>query len=43
MGSLYERCTFLSYEAVHAIAREKHLSYMSDTIIAEYEEHADEG
>lgn len=42
-GPLYEKCTFLSYDAVHTIARQKFLSYMSDTILDEYEEHAEEG
>src|ERR1035438_10235588 len=41
-GPLYEKCTFLSYDAVQSIAGEKFLSHMSDTILDEYEEHADE-
>ena len=41
-GPLYEKCTFLSYDSVHAIAQQKFLSHMSDTILDEYEEHADE-
>jgi len=41
-GPLYEKCTFLSYDAVKSIAEEKHLSHMSDTIIDEYEEHAED-
>ncbi|MCH9051193.1 MAG: EVE domain-containing protein [Proteobacteria bacterium] len=40
-GPLYEKCTYLSYEAIQSIASEKHLSHMSDTIIEEYEEHAE--
>jgi hypothetical protein len=27
-GPLYEKCTFLSYDAVRSISREKHLSIM---------------
>jgi hypothetical protein len=42
-GPLYEKCTFLSYDAVLSIAHEKHLNHMSDTILDEYEEHAEEG
>jgi hypothetical protein len=42
-GPLYEKCTFLSYDAVHAIAEQKFLSHMSDTILDEYEEYALEG
>ena len=41
-GPLYEKCTFISYDSVHAIAQQKFLSHMSDTILDEYEEHADE-
>jgi hypothetical protein len=42
-GPLYEKCTFLSYAAVQSIAQEKFLNHMSDTILDEYEEHAEEG
>ena len=37
-GPLYEKCTFLSYDAVEAIAGIKHLSHTNDTILDEYEE-----
>lgn len=37
-GPLYEQCSFLSYESVDLLAETQHLSHMSDTIIAEYEE-----
>ena len=37
-GPLYEQCSFLSYESVDLLAMTQHLSHMSDTIIAEYEE-----
>ena len=42
-GPLYEKCTFLSYDAVHDIAQQQFLSHMSDTILDEYEEYAEEG
>jgi len=35
---LYERCTYLSYEAVEAMAGMRHLRHMSDSILEEYEE-----
>ena len=41
-GPLYEKCTYLSYDAIQSISDERHLSHMSDTIIEEYEEHADD-
>ena len=37
-GSLYEQCSFLSYDSIDSLAETPHLSYMKDTIIAEYEE-----
>lgn len=41
-GPLYEYCTYLSYEAVTAIAGTPHLSHMNDSILEEYVEHADD-
>jgi hypothetical protein len=41
-GPLYEKCTFLSYESVSAVAQERFLNHMSDTVLDEYEERADE-
>ena len=41
-GPLYDKCTFLSYDAVREITRQKFLSHMSDTILDEYEERAEE-
>ena len=41
-GPLYEKCTFLSYDAVRAIADIKFLAHMSDTILDEYEEGAED-
>jgi hypothetical protein len=40
-GPLYEKCTFLSYDAVQTIAEQKFLAHMSDTILDEYEEGAE--
>ena len=40
-GPLYEQCSFLSYESIHALGGTQHLAYMSDKIIAEYEESAE--
>lgn len=41
-GPLYETCTFVSYEAVEALFSTPHLAHMSDTIIEEYEEFAED-
>jgi hypothetical protein len=41
-GPLYGKCTFLSYEAIESLAAAKHLAHMSDSIIEEYEEFAEE-
>ena len=41
-GPLYEQCSFLSYDSVSSLAKTPHLSYMRDTIIAEYEEFAED-
>jgi hypothetical protein len=41
-GPLYKMCTFLSYDSIHAISKEKFLGHMSDSILDEYEEHADQ-
>ena len=41
-GPLYEKCTYLPYSAIQSIAEQKHLTHLSDTIIEEYEEHADD-
>lgn len=40
-GPLYEKCTFLPYEAINSLADIRHLSHMSDSIIEEYEEFAE--
>ena len=40
-GPLYEQCSFLSYDSIALLAETQHISHMSDTIIAEYEESAE--
>ncbi len=40
-GPLYEQCSFLSYESIDSLAETQHLSHMSDSILAEYEESAE--
>ena len=40
-GPLYDQCSFLSYDSIDLLAATQHLSHMSDTIIAEYEESAE--
>lgn len=39
-GPLYEHCSYVSYESVDEIARMKFLTHMSDSIVEEYEEYA---
>jgi hypothetical protein len=39
---LSKSCTFLSYDAVHELAALPHLGHLSDSILSEYEEIADE-
>ncbi len=41
-GPLYEKCAFLSCDAVQTIADIEFLPYMTDIIFDEYEEGADE-
>lgn len=41
-GPLYEKCTYLSYDAVRTIADIEFLAHMSDTILDEYEESAED-
>ena len=41
-GPLYEKCTYLSYEAVRSLAEVEHLRHVKDGIIEEYEELAEE-
>ena len=37
-GPLYDQCSFLSYDSIDNLAATQYLTYMSDAIIAEYEE-----
>ena len=41
-GPLYENCSYLPYEAIREISEMKFLGHMSDSIIEEYEEFAQE-
>lgn len=38
---LSERCTFLSYDSIEEIAKLKHLSHLSDSVLDEYAEEAE--
>lgn len=40
-GPLSDSCTYLSYESVRELARAKHLSHLSDSVLDEYAEEAD--
>jgi hypothetical protein len=39
-GPLYEHCSYLSYSDIQEISEMKYLSHMSDSVVAEYEEFA---
>lgn len=41
-GPLYDSCTYLSYSALEKVSSLKHLSHMSDGVLDEYDEHANE-
>jgi hypothetical protein len=41
-GPLSESCTYLSYESVRELAAHPHLSHLSDRVLAEYEEKAED-
>ncbi|MBI4828865.1 MAG: hypothetical protein HY804_08660 [Nitrospinae bacterium] len=41
-GPLSEICTYLSYDSVRELSNQPHLSYLSDGVVEEYEEIADE-
>lgn len=38
---LSERCTFISYDSVEELARQRHLTHLSDTVLDEYAEEAE--
>ena len=40
-GTLYETCSFLSYDSIQSLVQTPYLAHMSDTIIEEYEEIAE--
>lgn len=41
-GPLSESCSFLSYESVRELGGQPHLSHLSDSVLAEYEEEAED-
>ncbi len=41
-GALSDVCTYLSYDSVMEIRGDKHLSHLSDKVLEDYEEKADE-
>lgn len=41
-GPLAESCTFVSYESIQELSKEKRLEYMTDTVLEEYAEYAAE-
>lgn len=42
-GPLSKSCTFISYESIIELSKEKRLEYMSDSVIEEYTEFAEDG
>ncbi len=40
-GPLSERCTYLSYDSIEDIMKEKHLAHLSDSVLDEYTEEAE--
>jgi hypothetical protein len=40
-GPLSESCTFLSYDSLRELARQRHLAYLSDNVLDEYAEEAE--
>ncbi|MBI4515062.1 MAG: hypothetical protein HY699_04500 [Deltaproteobacteria bacterium] len=41
-GPLSENCTFISYDSIRELAAQQHLSHLSDTVLEEYEEDAED-
>jgi hypothetical protein len=41
-GPLYHSCSYIGYDAIESISRMPHLSHMSDSILEEYEELAED-
>lgn len=40
-GPLSESCTFLSYDSIRELSQQPHLAHLADSVIDEYEEHAE--
>jgi hypothetical protein len=41
-GPLSEKCSYLSYDSLRDLAKQKHLAHLSDTVLDEYEEFAED-
>jgi hypothetical protein len=41
-GALSQKCTYLSYETVAQVRAQEHLNRLSDDVLEDYEEKADE-
>jgi len=41
-GPLSENCTFISYDSVRELSGLPHLAHLSDSVLVDYEEEADE-
>jgi hypothetical protein len=41
-GPLSESCSFLPYDSIRELAAQPHLSHLSDSVLAEYEEDAED-
>ncbi len=41
-GPLSASCTFISYESVTELSKEKRLEYMTDSVLEEYIEYAED-
>jgi len=40
-GALSERCTYLSYDSIEELSKQKHLAHLSDSVLDEYVEEAE--
>jgi hypothetical protein len=40
-GPLSESCTYISYDSLYELARQKHLIHLSDSVLEDYEEVAE--
>lgn len=41
-GPLSESCSFIAYDSIHELSQEKQLKHMSDSVLEEYSEYAEE-